>query len=366
MPTRIAPPCSNVQIGQQLGNDVGSKPSAERDEDAKQSSSGSNVFAVLVSILGIYVCFLTQGLIQESIYHTRQSVDGNYFKSPVFLVSINCVCSGIVGAGLVYLNSFSNIKTAAAAFGSDAQTRKDLLREGFLISLTYVSAMCCTNYSLTKVNYPTQVLVKSAKAVPVVVGGWLMYGKRYPIADYIMVLAVTTGLVMFQYANVTKASSSTGAHLLGYLALGGSLLFDGMTGPRQDKLISKYKLNTGEMMVLVNSFAAPLGLLFSLAIEGTTPYNVVWDQAAVFLPRILAFVLCGAAGQFFIVGILRRLGSLQLTLITTSRKFFAILLSVIWFGHPLTAIQWLAVAVIFSSALLKYTTKKGSRKHKHV
>lgn len=347
------------------------KSSQESDDQTTTSSAGGSILVTLGCILGIYASFLTQGLVQESIYHTELiTQEGGYFRSPIFLVSANCVCSGIVGAIIVYLSSLrlDQYSTSLAySVKHDIETRRLLLREGFLISLTYVAAMCCTNYSLTKVNYPTQVLVKSAKAVPVVLGGWLMYNRRYPLADYIMVAAVTIGLVMFQYANAKRASSSAGAQFLGYVALGASLVFDGMTGPRQDKLISSYKVSTGEMMLLVNIFAAPLGLILSLLLEGTTPYGIIWNQMTTFLPKIIAFVICGATGQFFIVQILRKLGSLQLTLITTSRKFFAILLSVLWFSHPLTTIQWLAVAVIFASGLLKYTsTTTASSRHRKV
>eukprot|EP01054_Gregarina_sp_Poly1_P006326 Gregarina_sp_Poly_1__6325@NODE_3364_length_1150_cov_108_083102_g521_i2_p1_GENE_NODE_3364_length_1150_cov_108_083102_g521_i2NODE_3364_length_1150_cov_108_083102_g521_i2_p1_ORF_typecomplete_len180_score14_47UAA/PF08449_11/7_1e36EamA/PF00892_20/5_7e12TPT/PF03151_16/9_6e10Nuc_sug_transp/PF04142_15/8_5e06SLC35F/PF06027_12/3_1e05PUNUT/PF16913_5/0_027Multi_Drug_Res/PF00893_19/0_067TraL/PF07178_11/2_1e03TraL/PF07178_11/0_73TraL/PF07178_11/1_9e02CRTlike/PF08627_10/26CRTlike/PF08627_10/1_6_NODE_3364_lengt len=177
-----------------------------------------------------------------------------------------------------------------------------------------------------------------------------------------MVVVVTTALIMFQYANINRSGTSATAHLSGYLALTGSLIFDGMTGPRQDKLIGTYSISTGEIMFLVNLFAAPLCLLFSLGLEGTKPYQMLWHQWTDFIPKIVAFVICGAAGQVCVVQVLRKLGSLQLTLITTSRKFFAIILSVIWFRHSLNGAQWLSVALIFLSALLKYYAKTHKNK----
>eukprot|EP01057_Protomagalhaensia_wolfi_P001187 Protomagalhaensia_wolfi_Nauph_80__1186@NODE_16_length_5045_cov_135_815621_g12_i0_p4_GENE_NODE_16_length_5045_cov_135_815621_g12_i0NODE_16_length_5045_cov_135_815621_g12_i0_p4_ORF_typecomplete_len278_score34_14UAA/PF08449_11/6e45TPT/PF03151_16/1_7e10SLC35F/PF06027_12/3_5e03SLC35F/PF06027_12/3_9e06Nuc_sug_transp/PF04142_15/1_1e02Nuc_sug_transp/PF04142_15/8_6e05EamA/PF00892_20/0_0016EamA/PF00892_20/2_1e03CRTlike/PF08627_10/2_8e02CRTlike/PF08627_10/0_009_NODE_16_length_5045_cov_135_815621_g12_i02142 len=224
---------------------------------------------IIASVLGIYICFLTQGLLQESIYQTK--VDGKYFRSPIFLVSANCVCSGLFGLGLLLPELLGRIpadkkrdcespSTVLQLFRTDRNARHELVHEGFLISLSYVSAMCCTNYSLTKVNYPTQVLVKSAKAVPVVIGGWIMYKKRYPITDYMMVAGITIGLIMFQFAKFNTASSEGGsAQLAGYIALAGSLFFDGMTGPRQDRLVTRFQVSTGEMMLIVNLFAAPLG-----------------------------------------------------------------------------------------------------------
>jgi UDP-galactose transporter B1 len=37
---------------------------------------------------------------------------------------------------------------------------------------------------------------------------------------------------------------------------------------------------------------------------------------------------------------------------TTTRKFFTLLLSVVLFGHVLTVLQWQAVAVVFSGLAL--------------
>jgi hypothetical protein len=37
-----------------------------------------------------------------------------------------------------------------------------------------------------------------------------------------------------------------------------------------------------------------------------------------------------------------------LTVTTTTRKFFTILASVVWFGHALSPIKWLAVGLVFA------------------
>jgi UDP-galactose transporter B1 len=47
---------------------------------------------------------------------------------------------------------------------------------------------------------------------------------------------------------------------------------------------------------------------------------------------VLLFCLCGAIGQLFIFATIKRFGSLLNTLVTTTRKFFNILLSGEGFG----------------------------------
>ena len=76
---------------------------------------------------------------------------------------------------------------------------------------------------------------------------------------------------------------------------------------------------------------------------------------------LLLFCLCGAVGQLFIFFTIRTFGSLVNTLICTTRKFFNILLSVVWNGNPLLPQQWLAVVLVFTGLLVSSVTK--SRRH---
>lgn len=76
---------------------------------------------------------------------------------------------------------------------------------------------------------------------------------------------------------------------------------------------------------------------------------------------ILLFCLCGAVGQLFIFGTIRRFGSLVNTLICTTRKFFNILLSVLWSGNPLLPQQWVAVLLVFLGLLTSSIAKRGKK-----
>ncbi len=73
------------------------------------------------------------------------------------------------------------------------------------------------------------------------------------------------------------------------------------------------------------------------------------------------FCMCGAVGQLFIFFTIKVFGSLANTLICTTRKFFNILLSVVWNGNPLLPQQWLAVGLVFTGLLASSVYK--SRRH---
>lgn len=76
---------------------------------------------------------------------------------------------------------------------------------------------------------------------------------------------------------------------------------------------------------------------------------------------VLLFCLCGAVGQLFIFFTIRTFGSLVNTVVCTTRKFFNILLSVLWNGNSLLPQQWLAVALVFLGLAIN-TLTKSSRK----
>ena len=53
--------------------------------------------------------------------------------------------------------------------------------------------MLASNESLQHISYPTQVLGKSIKPVPVMILGVLISRKRYPLLKYICVLMIVIG-----------------------------------------------------------------------------------------------------------------------------------------------------------------------------
>lgn len=76
-------------------------------------------------------------------------------------------------------------------------------------ALTYLSAMLCSNMSLGHVSYPTQVVAKSCKPMPVMVLGVLLGGRRYPLVKYLFVLMIVTGVAMFMYKEQKSSSFNT-------------------------------------------------------------------------------------------------------------------------------------------------------------
>jgi UDP-galactose transporter B1 len=73
-------------------------------------------------------------------------------------------------------------------------------------------------------------------------------------------------------------------------------------------------------------------------------------------PRLVSIVLLQnaivAVGQIFIFLTITWYSSLVCTTITTTRKFFTILFSVLYFGHRFNMWQWVSVSMVFGGLYL--------------
>lgn len=66
--------------------------------------------------------------------------------------------------------------------------------------------------SVSYLNYPTQVLLKNAKLIPVMLVGRLWLGKAYSTLHYVAVVSLTVGLIIF---SVGDSLSKTEFNVMG-------------------------------------------------------------------------------------------------------------------------------------------------------
>lgn len=98
--------------------------------------------------------------------------------------------------------------------------------------MCYIGAMFSSNASLRYVNYPTQVIGKSIKPIPVMLLSVLWARKRYPLRKYLFVGIVTTGVSLFMY----KGDAASKSGVSGDFGWGHLLLVRVLTVPDQEVL----------------------------------------------------------------------------------------------------------------------------------
>ena len=131
-----------------------------------------------------------------------------------------------------------------------------------------------------------------------------------------------------------------------------SLTCDGLTGAVQERMKAEHSTKSGHMMKAMNKwsiFYLGIGLVCSgelwefIAFVGRHS-SIVWQLASV--------SIASALGQYFIFMCVSEFGSLPCSLITTTRKFFTVLASVIFFGNQLMERQWFGAILVFTGLIL--------------
>ncbi|XP_037077319.1 solute carrier family 35 member B1-like isoform X2 [Pollicipes pollicipes] len=296
---------------------------------------------------GIFVCYFYFGIVQERITRgTYQYGDiQEKFTYVLALVGFQCLVNTIYAA---LLNRFvlrtSEDNTSPYYYGA--------------ASLTYLMAMVFSNKALQWVNYPTQVVGKSCKPIPVMVLGVLLGAKQYPLRKYLFVLLIVVGVAMFMYRD-SAPTVDTGAAGLGEVLLLLSLAMDGLTGALQERMKTEYKSSSGHMMYHMNLWGV-MYLSVALVVTGELFGFIGFVQRHPHVAgELVSFSIASALGQYFIFMTISEFGPLPCSIITTTRKFFTVLGSVFLFGNSLSSRQWLGATAVFAGLVLDSVAGKA-------
>ena len=238
----------------------------------------------------------------------------------------------------------------------------------FSMSASYIGAMFSSNLALGYMSYPAQALAKSCKLIPVMLSRFLIMKEvRYSRREVVQVIAITAGIGIFMLGSDGSGHGAKKEKETSWLGLGlciFSLALDGYTGPAQEKLNKRYKLSMATMMFYLNAWAVAL-VAAALLLTGQmwTGLQFCMDNPSI-VPEAGLFSLLAASGQALILYTLLQFNSLVVVTVTTTRKFFTILLSVVLYGHALGIEQWTGVALVFAGLSLDIYAKYSSR-HPH-
>jgi UDP-galactose transporter B1 len=197
--------------------------------------------------------------------------------------------------------------------------------------------------------------------------GTLLGGASYSPAEYGCAAAIGGGVALFALASSSPSKHGAGAPALaspnaplGYALCLLNLVLDGYTNAAQDAINRAWPGGATALwtMAWMNAWCGAYNAAY-LAATGAGVRLVSFCTAhPAAAGDVALFCACGAAGQLFIFFLIRRFGSTTNTLVTTTRKFFNILLSVAWLGHPLGWGQWGGVVSVFGGLLASVAVKK--------
>lgn len=101
----------------------------------------------------------------------------------------------------------------------EPEVKKVATKDYALCALSYIGAMFSSSTSLHYVDYPTQVVGKSIKPIPVMLLSVIWARKRYPLRRYLFVGMITAGVVLFMYKGNSSKNGASGDLGWGHLLL---------------------------------------------------------------------------------------------------------------------------------------------------
>ena len=328
-----------------------------KDDAAKGKSErtfGRQATTLLICFLGLQFFYLTWGVLQEKIMtRTYTRIDGFYnekFTDSQFLVLVNRV--------LAFFFAFAYVN-----FTVQPPHRAPLYKYSYC-SLSNILSSWCQYEALKFISFPTQVLSKATKIIPVMLMGKIVSRKTYPTYEYGVAVAISFGMVLFLMNSQDDypPGSTTVTTASGYILLIGYMTFDSFTSNWQSELFAAYKMSPFQMMCGVTFFSCIL-LSVSLLQTGTLFSSLAFMLS---YPRFLwdctLLSVCSAGGQFFIFFTIAEFGPVVFVIISTVRQILSILLSVIIYGHNIAALGVLGILIVFGSIFVK--TYAGYRRQR--
>ncbi|KAM3264392.1 UDP-galactose/UDP-glucose transporter 4 isoform X2 [Capsicum annuum] len=264
---------------------------------------------------GFFFGYLVNGVCEEYVYNRLQFSYGWYFT----------FVQGLVYVALIhFLNGFTPKQMV--------NPWKDYIK----LSTVLMGSHGLTKGSLAFLNYPAQIMFKSAKVLPVMVMGAFVPGlrRKYPPHEYISAVLLVAGLILFTLAD---AQTSPNFSVIGVLMISGALIMDSFVGNYQEAIF-KSNPNTTQMEMLYCSTIVGFPILF-VAMIVTGELKIAWPACAQhpYVYGVLVFEACATfVGQVSVLSLVAIFGAATTTMITTARKAVTLLLSYLIFTKPLT------------------------------
>lgn len=396
-------------------DDDGDGKNREKMSSTVHKSNLKSCVLFIYCFSGLQLSFLVWGIFQEKImttdypwssdlsnrnelvsYHPRP--DKIRFRNPQVLILISRIFAFITAVLLITLDSLKSrlltlvphIECVKLIF--DTNTSNTSKKNVYTIAPFYKFSYCslsnvlsswCQYEALKYVNFPTQVVSKACKLIPVMLMSYFVSGKRYKLHEYYIAVLISIGCSFFLIGNhIEQSKYHTGNSSLnesvnihpfnstahnpgeqintksyslidGLLILSLYLTFDSFTSNWQKKLMKDYGLSSLNTMASVNLYSI-IFAFSSLASQALiVPSIEIIFSCDELLRDCLILSISSVSGQLFLYYTISRFGPVTFTLITTIRQPIAIILSCFIYGHSLNLLSYSGITLAFAAVFFK-------------
>lgn len=276
-----------------------------------------------------------------------------FFKDSQFLVFSNRVLALIIAA--VYLT-----------IRQQTRHRAPLFKYSYA-SFSNIMSAWLQYEALKFISFPTQVLAKSCKIIPVMIMGRIISRNKYEFYEYIVAVAISIGMIFFLSGSYDQSKHTPITTLTGLFLLCMYMVFDSFTANWQSEIFKSYGISSLQMTFGVNLFST-MFTAASLFIQGGFAEGLDFSaEHPKFFIDCVVLSISSAVGQLFIFFTIEKFGAIVFTIIMTLRQAMAILLSCLIYKHHISPFGILGIIIVFLAIFVRvyssHRVKILRRKH---
>ncbi|CAE7356870.1 APY2 [Symbiodinium pilosum] len=200
------------------------------------------------------------------------------------------------------------------------------------LSFLTMGGMYCTNFSLHYLSYPLRVVFKSSKLIPVMLLSVLYLKKRYTLAQYLAVILLTAGVIVFTLGDA-KGKALFDPVGIFFVCIGS--LADAMAASYEEKRFFVQMGCSANEVVLFSNLLGSVWASAATLITGELLSAVRhsadhWET----VPMIVFASLFGYVAQSGVLLLIKHFGATVSEIVKSCRKVTTICVSFLVFGKP--------------------------------
>lgn len=322
-------------------NKISGNVSNEQENQVKilcfDLTSFSKSSQFILCCVGVFALFLIYGYLQELIF----TLDG--FKPYGWYLTL---------VQFLYYTIFGYVERI-----THVAPRRIPMRTYLILAALTLGTMGFSNSSLGYLNYPTEVIFKSCKLVPVLIGSVVIQKKKHTFLEFLAAICMCIGLALFTLADSQVFPSF---NTFGILLISMALLCDAAIGNVQEKAMREHKAPNHEVVF----YSYGIGFIYLLAIMIVTGDFFTGTKFCIENPvetygYAFVFSITGYLGIQIVLTLVRTVGAPIAATVTTARKAVTICLSFIFFTKPFTFQYVWSGMIVVLGIYLNVVSKKN-------
>lgn len=208
--------------------------------------------------------------------------------------------------------------------------------------------MGLSNFSLERLNFPTQVLFRSSKLIPVMIGNYVFLKRKYSLKEVLAVLLIVVGLIGISMSDTLAKNKFD---FVGLVAVVLSLVFDAFASNLEEKAFSGYGAPKNEVIAMIYLLGSlEIGFVALCTSQIKNGYQHCQEEPMLMF-FIILFSYLGAVGIQFVYTLIQTFGSLIAVMVTSLRKAFTVCLSFILYPDKVFTIFHLLSIVLIAMGI---------------